>query len=81
MTEEMILRLAACLKANGLPTRCEYDAAVLSRAALSDKKRAGDAITLVLPEEIGRCVLKKVPVAELPDWFARALAAQEALEL
>ena len=79
--EEMILRLAACLKANGLPTRCDYDVAELSRAALSDRKRAGDAITLVLPEEIGRCALKKVPVAELPDWFARALAAQEALKL
>ncbi len=79
--EVMILRLARCLRANGLPTRCEYDAAALARAALSDKKRSGGSITLVLPEAIGQCVLRKVPVAELPEWFRRALAVQEALGL
>ena len=79
--DDMILRLADCLKANGLPVRCRYDAATLAEAALSDKKRAGGTITLVLPEEIGKCVLKKVPVAELPHCFVKALAAQEALGL
>ena len=48
--EAMIRRLADCLRANGLPTHCDYGAEALSRAALSDKKRAGDAITLVLPQ-------------------------------
>ena len=28
-------------------------------------------MTLVLPEKIGKCVLKRVPVAELRDWFKR----------
>ena len=79
--EAMVRRLAACLQANGLPTHCPYDAKALSQAALSDKKRSGDAITLVVPEAIGRCVLRKVPVSELPAWFERALAVQEALGL
>ena len=79
--EAMIRRLAVCLRRNGLPTHCDYDAPALVRAALSDKKRSGGAITLVLPEAIGRCVLKKVPVTELQGWFERALAAQEALKL
>lgn len=78
---ETIRRLAACLRRNGLPTHCDYPAAALSDAALSDKKRAGDAITLVLPEEIGRCVLKKVPVTDLPGCFEKALTSQEALGL
>ena len=77
----MIRRLANCLHSNGLPVRCEYGAPALARAALADKKRAGGTITLVLPEEIGRCHLEKVPVTELPVWFERALAAQEALKL
>ena len=79
--EAMLRRLAGCLRSNGLPVRCEYGAPALARAALADKKRAGGKITLVLPDEIGRCHLEKVPVTELPVWFERALAAQEALKL
>ena len=79
--EAMRRRLARCFAANGLPTRCPFPAAELAKAALSDKKRAGGHITLVLPEAIGRCALKKVPVSELPAWFERALESQEALGL
>lgn len=78
---EMIRRLADCMKANGLPVRCDYPVTDLARAALSDKKRAGKSITLVLPDVIGKCRLEKVPVTDLPQWFERALNAQEALEL
>lgn len=78
---DMILRLAGCMQKNGLPVRCDYDARALAQAALSDKKRAGGTITLVLPDAIGSCHLEKTPVTELPDRFERALAAQEALKL
>ena len=78
--EAMLRRIAGCLRANGLPTRCEFDARALADAALNDKKRAGDAITLVLPEAVGRCRLEKIPVGELPRCFEKALAALEALE-
>ena len=79
--EEMIVRLAGCMKRNGLPVRCDYDARALADAALADKKRSGSTITLVLPDAIGKCHLEKVPVTDLPAWFERALAAQEALKL
>ena len=79
--EAMIRRLADCLRANGLPTRCEFDAQALARAALADKKRSGDFITLVLPEAIGKCVLKKIPVVDLPCCFEIALDSQETLKL
>ena len=79
--DAMLRRLASCLRRNGLPVRCDYPAEALARATLSDKKRAGGTITLVLPEEIGKCSLKKIPVAELPRWFEGALRAQEALGL
>ena len=58
-------RIAACLEKNHLPTGTDFSPEALAEAALSDKKRAGGAITLVVPEKIGRCVLKKLPVAEL----------------
>ena len=79
--EATIRRLADCLRANGLPTRCDYPAEALARAALNDKKRSGDVITLVLPRGIGDCVLEKRPVADLPRCFEAALFSQEALGL
>lgn len=57
--------ISACLASNDLPTGTAFSPEELAEAALSDKKRSGDTITLVVPERIGHCVLKKLPVAEL----------------
>ena len=64
------LLIDAC-RSCGLPFQSPYPAAMLAEAALSDKKRRGDKITLVLPEKIGQCVLKTIDVAELPVYFAK----------
>jgi len=40
-------------------------AEALAEAALADKKRSGDAITIVVPKEIGHCELMNIPVSEL----------------
>lgn len=73
-TEEPLAgRIAACLERNGLPTGTDYTAEALARAALSDKKRAGDTITVVVPRRIGECELKKLPVRELPGLIAAGL--------
>lgn len=58
-------RVTACLEKNRLPVRTGFEPQALALAALSDKKRAGDSITIVVPKAIGRCELKKIPVAEL----------------
>jgi len=58
-------RIAAVLRRNHLPTTTEYTAEQLAEAALSDKKRRGDSISLVIPRKIGECYMKKVPVTEL----------------
>ena len=79
--DEMVHRIAACIRANGLSTHCPYPADRLTDAALSDKKRAGQTITLVLPEKIGLCRLEKVPVSELRGCFDRALQRMEAMGL
>ena len=62
-----------------LPVLPKEDAATLARAALSDKKRKGGSITLVLPERIGKCELVKTPVEQLEQAFADGIAMAEAL--
>ncbi len=49
----------------GLPTKTEFSAPVLANAALSDKKRQGETITLVVQNTIGDCCLKTLPIEEL----------------
>lgn len=49
----------------GLPTHTTFSAEMLAQAALSDKKRQGDTITLVVPLDIGRCELRTVPMSDL----------------
>ena len=58
-------RIAGCLEKNGLPTGTDYPAEALAKAALADKKRSGDSITIVVPKAIGDCELKRIPVTEL----------------
>ena len=65
--------IEAALIKLGLPTRTEFSPEQLAQAALADKKRAGERITLVIPRAIGDCVLWEVPVDTLPDIFERGM--------
>ena len=53
----------------GFPTVCPYSSAALLDGALKDKKRAGHAITLIVPKTIGNCVLHKIPIERLSDFI------------
>ena len=57
-----------CLLKHSLPISCDYEADKLAQAAMSDKKRAGDSITLVLIDRIGECLLKKEPLSALREY-------------
>lgn len=57
--------LTAVLTTLQLPTTCAYAPERLAQAALGDKKRRGDEITLVLPRGVGECILHTVKTAEL----------------
>ncbi|MBQ9951966.1 MAG: 3-dehydroquinate synthase [Clostridia bacterium] len=70
--------IAAC-RSCGLPVLSPYPAGQLAQAALNDKKRRGDSITLVLPEAIGKCRLEKTDVAQLEDAFRRGMKMAEEL--
>ena len=53
--EDITDRLVETLRLYNLPTQCPYDVETLINAALSDKKRQGEKINLVLPKRIGEC--------------------------
>jgi len=68
-TQPISARIRQALVRNGLPVTSPYPAEALAEAALSDKKRIGDSIRLVIPRRIGECVLKTVPVGDLLPIF------------
>lgn len=53
------------LNAYGLPTTTEYSAEELAQFMLSDKKRSGGTVNLIIPREIGRCEIIPTPVEKL----------------
>lgn len=57
------------LKNNSLPFKCEFSAEELFDVTLNDKKRTGASITLVIPEKLGKCILKKVPVTQVSEFI------------
>ncbi len=63
--------LVDTLEACGLINECNFSARELYEVTLSDKKRAGNSITLVLPEKIGKCVLKKVQTEEVLNYIEK----------
>lgn len=65
--------LLDALTANGLEARCPFGAAELASAALADKKRSGETISLVVPTAIGACEVRETPVGELEAIFARGI--------
>lgn len=64
--------LMAMMDRLGLPSETSFTADELAQAAAVDKKHVGDTVTLVLPESIGRCVLRSTPFADLPRLFRYA---------
>lgn len=65
--------LIKLLQKYDLPTATEYSAEQLFSHALSDKKRDGSSITLVIPKTSGACVLKKVSTDALLPFIEKGL--------
>ena len=61
------------LNAYGLPTTTEYSAEELAHFMLSDKKRSGGTVNLIIPREIGRCEIIPTPVEMLAAFVEAGL--------
>ncbi len=65
--------IESMLKRFSLPTECPYSAKALADIALSDKKRSGGYITLVMPYGIGDSRLYKTKIESLEEIFSMGL--------
>ena len=72
-SEDELSDLITMLKSYKLPTECPFSARELAAVALSDKKRTGGKITLVMPYAIGDSRLYAMSVDSLEDIFARGI--------
>lgn len=66
-------RIVSILTRFGLPTSTEYDSQLLYEAALSDKKRTGGTVNLIVPEKLGSCAIRPTPVDELKAFIEAGL--------
>lgn len=69
LAPEDCARIVDTLRAYGLPTQTEYPPEILADIALSDKKRSGGTLDLIVPEAIGSCKILPVPVEQVQDWI------------
>ena len=60
------------VKDYGFQTDCPFKADELYSVILSDKKRSGANITLVLPKQIGACTLEKMPASQVLELMKKA---------
>ena len=61
------------LKDYNLPTECPYTANALAEIALSDKKRKGGKIDLIVPFGIGNSQIYPINVNDLEEFFSKGL--------
>ena len=66
-------KLEAVLKAFLLPTATEFTAEELFFSALSDKKRAGSTVNLIIPDRIGSCSIVPMPIERLKSFIQEGL--------
>lgn len=66
--------LSALLVKYGFDISCPYSAVEIYEALLSDKKRRGGDISVVLPQSVGTCILVTLPVEELAVLLSKVIA-------
>lgn len=64
-TQNTCDRIQRVLAQFGLPTTTNFTAQALFETALSDKKRSGGIVNLIVPEKIGSCIIRPTPVEEV----------------
>ena len=66
-------RIIGILKQFDLPVTTETDADTLFRYALSDKKRSGGTVNLIIPRTIGNCEIVPTPVEQIKSFIEEGL--------
>lgn len=71
--EDCTADIITALKNNALPTECKFSAEELFEVALNDKKRSGSSINLVIPEIMGKCVLRRTDANDVLEFIKRGV--------
>ena len=66
-------RILEILKTFRLPVETNFSANALYTCALSDKKRSGGSVSLILPHAIGDCRIHPTPVEEIENFIQAGL--------
>jgi 3-dehydroquinate synthase len=66
-------RILSCLEQFGLPTKADFPVEDIYQFTLSDKKRAGSHISLIIPERIGCCHIVPTPVENLKTFIEEGM--------
>lgn len=64
-SEEVKHNVISLIEKFQLPTKTNFCAEEIYTCALSDKKRTGGTVNLIIPERIGHCIIRPTPVDEL----------------
>jgi len=72
-TTETESKVLALIRNFGLPADTSCPASDIYRSALSDKKRSGGTVNLIIPERIGFCRIQPTPVEKLQSFLEAGL--------
>lgn len=68
-TEETFERLCTLVEKYGLPEDIGFSSDEMLASILSDKKNIGGRVRLIVPQRIGRCVVKEMFGDDLVEWL------------
>lgn len=66
-------RIIGILEQFGLPTTTNFNSETLFQCALSDKKRSGGTVNLIIPNHIGDCAIVPTPVEKIQSFIEEGL--------
>lgn len=66
-------KILSILEKFGLPQKTGTDAHTLYTCALSDKKRTGGTVNLIIPRQIGNCIIQETPIEDLQSFIEAGL--------
>lgn len=72
-SDDTAQQIISTIQAFGLPTETAYNADLLFGSALSDKKRTGGTVNLIVPAAIGDCRIVPTPISELKSFIEAGL--------
>ncbi len=66
-------RIVRILETFGLPVKTNCPPESLLKHALSDKKRTGGTVNLIIPQDIGSCIIKPTPISALKSFIEEGM--------